>query len=88
MGNPHQERWLARNLDATGARLGVGVGAFFDFQAGEVTRAPAWMNRLGIEWVHRLFKEPARMWRRYLVGNPVFVVRVLRQRVRDGRVRS
>ena len=88
MGNPNQESWLARNLRATGARLGIGVGAFFDFQTGEIRRAPAWMNRVGIEWIHRLFKEPARMWRRYIVGNPFFVARVLRQRVRGGRVTS
>lgn len=75
MGNPLQERWLAANLGATGARLGVGVGAFFDFSAGVVPRAPAWMNRLGIEWVYRLYQEPRRMWRRYLVGNAEFVAR-------------
>ncbi|MBA3430851.1 MAG: WecB/TagA/CpsF family glycosyltransferase [Actinobacteria bacterium] len=89
LGNPLQERWLARCLEATGARLGVGVGAFFDFQAGTVQRAPAWMNRLGIEWVHRLLLEPRRMWRRYIVGNPVFIWRVLGEaRVRPGSPRS
>ncbi len=65
-----QERWLDRHLPATGARLGVGVGAFFDFQAGEVERAPERLNRAGLEWVYRLAKEPKRMWRRYLLGNP------------------
>jgi exopolysaccharide biosynthesis WecB/TagA/CpsF family protein len=80
MGNPLQERWLARHLSATGARLGIGVGAFFDFTAGTVKRAPAWMNRLGVEWVWRLGQEPRRMWRRYVLGNPVFLVRVLRER--------
>lgn len=75
MGNPLQERWLADNLAATGARLGVGVGAFFDFAAGVVPRAPAWMNRLGIEWLFRLYQEPRRMWRRYLLGNAEFVAR-------------
>ncbi len=80
LGNPRQERWLDRNLAATGARLGVGVGAFFDFQAGEVKRSPEWMSRNGLEWVHRLVQEPKRMWRRYLVGNPQFLARVVRQR--------
>ena len=84
MGNPLQERFLARRLDETGARLGVGVGAFLDFRVGEATRAPGWMNRMGIEWVHRLFQEPRRMWRRYLIGNPRFVWRVLKSRVRGG----
>jgi exopolysaccharide biosynthesis WecB/TagA/CpsF family protein len=80
MGNPHQERFLARRLTETGARLGIGVGAYFDFQTGTVPRSPQWMNRLGIEWVHRLALEPKRMWRRYLIGNPAFIARVLKQR--------
>jgi exopolysaccharide biosynthesis WecB/TagA/CpsF family protein len=81
LGNPAQERWLDAHLGKTGARVGVGVGAFFDFQTGTVPRAPAWMNRIGLEWVHRLALEPRRMWRRYIVGNPLFLVRVLRQRI-------
>jgi exopolysaccharide biosynthesis WecB/TagA/CpsF family protein len=80
LGNPAQERWLDDHLEKTGARIGVGVGAFFDFQTGTVQRAPRWMNRMGLEWVHRLLLEPRRMWRRYLVGNPLFVLRVLRAR--------
>jgi len=84
LGNPLQERWLHRWLPATGARLGTGVGAFFDFQAGAVQRAPGWMNRLGLEWAHRLVLEPRRMWRRYLVGNPLFLVRA----ARSARMRS
>jgi exopolysaccharide biosynthesis WecB/TagA/CpsF family protein len=85
LGNPKQEMWLHRNLEATGVRLGIGVGRFVDFQAGEIRRAPAWMNRLGLEWVHRLVLEPRRMWRRYLLGNPLFVTRVLRSRFADRR---
>jgi exopolysaccharide biosynthesis WecB/TagA/CpsF family protein len=85
MGNPVQERWLDRCIDKTDARLGVGVGAFFDFQAGAVRRAPEWMNRIGLEWLYRLGKEPRRMWRRYLIGNPQFVLRVIRERLKKGR---
>ena len=81
MGNPLQEVWLNRHLEATGARLGVGVGAFLDFSAGVVPRAPAWMNRLWLEWLYRLIQEPRRMWRRYILGNPLFLLRVLRARV-------
>jgi exopolysaccharide biosynthesis WecB/TagA/CpsF family protein len=80
LGNPAQERWLDEHLEPTGVRIGVGVGAFFDFQTGAIPRAPEWMNRLGLEWVHRLVLEPRRMWRRYLVGNPLFLIRVLRSR--------
>lgn len=80
MGNPLQERWIDRCFPDTGARLAVGVGAFFDFITGRVPRAPAWMNRVGLEWVHRLVLEPRRMWRRYVFGNPLFLLRVVRQR--------
>jgi exopolysaccharide biosynthesis WecB/TagA/CpsF family protein len=80
MGNPQQEKWVRDHLHATGARLGIGVGAFFDFAAGEVRRAPAWMNRVGVEWIFRLVQEPRRMWRRYLIGNVVFLFRVGRDR--------
>jgi N-acetylglucosaminyldiphosphoundecaprenol N-acetyl-beta-D-mannosaminyltransferase len=82
MGNPLQEMFLTDHLEATGARLGIGVGAFFDFTAGVVPRAPAWMIRFGVEWIYRLKLEPRRMWRRYIVGNPVFLVRVISERVR------
>ncbi|MDQ3661794.1 MAG: WecB/TagA/CpsF family glycosyltransferase [Actinomycetota bacterium] len=85
LGNPAQELWMQANLEATGARLAVGVGAFFDFQAGQVPRAPEWMNRAGIEWVHRLAQEPRRMWRRYLLGNPRFVARVAAEEFKSRR---
>ena len=80
MGNPYQERFLGRRLTETGARLGIGVGAYFDFMTGSVARSPKWMNDHGLEWVHRLAMEPKRMWRRYLLGNPAFIARVLKQR--------
>jgi exopolysaccharide biosynthesis WecB/TagA/CpsF family protein len=83
MGNPEQEKWLHNHLAATGARIGIGVGAFFDFTAGRQRRAPAWMNRWGLEWVHRLLRDPGRMWRRYIVGNPVFLWRAWRMRRAD-----
>ncbi|HEY7875337.1 MAG TPA: WecB/TagA/CpsF family glycosyltransferase [Actinomycetota bacterium] len=85
MGNPLQERWLEEQLPASGARLGVGVGAFFDFSTGQVPRAPAWMNRAGIEWVYRLYQEPRRMWRRYVLGNPLFLARVAKERLSRSR---
>lgn len=76
MGNPHQEWWLDRHLEASGAYLGIGVGGLFDFSAGIARRAPPWMNRLGIEWIYRLAQEPRRLWRRYLLGNWLFLWRV------------
>ena len=82
MGNPAQELWLAEHLVQSGARLGVGVGAFLDFSSEVLPRAPAWMNRIGMEWVFRLSREPGRLWRRYVLGNPKFVWRVARDRRR------
>ena len=60
----------------------VGVGAAFDFHAGVVKQAPLWMQRHGLEWSYRLFREPRRLWRRYLRTNPAFVVGILRHPVR------
>jgi exopolysaccharide biosynthesis WecB/TagA/CpsF family protein len=80
MGMPVQERWLDRNLEATGVRLASTVGAFFDFQAGIVPRAPDWVQRYHVEWIYRLATEPRRLWRRYVLGNPMFVFRILKQR--------
>jgi exopolysaccharide biosynthesis WecB/TagA/CpsF family protein len=82
LGQPRQELWLDVHLADTGCHVGVGVGAFLDFVSGRVTRAPGWMNRLGIEWLFRLVMEPGRLWRRYLVGNPLFLWRAWR--LRDG----
>lgn len=74
-GAPAQDLWIARNLAATGARLGIGVGGAFDFIAGRTRRAPRWMQERGLEWLHRLAREPWR-WRRML-ALPQFVVCVL-----------
>jgi exopolysaccharide biosynthesis WecB/TagA/CpsF family protein len=79
MGNPRQELWLSKHLEETGASVGVGVGAFLDFAAGMVRRAPPWANRLGFEWLFRLAQEPRRLGARYLLGNPVFLARIARQ---------
>jgi exopolysaccharide biosynthesis WecB/TagA/CpsF family protein len=77
MGNGLQEHWVERLVPEV-ALSAWGVGGLFDFLSGEASRAPFWMRRHGIEWVFRLWQEPGRMWRRYLLGNPKFVVRVLR----------
>jgi N-acetylglucosaminyldiphosphoundecaprenol N-acetyl-beta-D-mannosaminyltransferase len=58
----------------------IGVGAAFDFYAGHVSRAPRWMQRNGLEWLHRLASEPRRLWRRYLILAPKFVLRVITER--------
>ncbi|MCO1577763.1 WecB/TagA/CpsF family glycosyltransferase [Crossiella sp. SN42] len=83
MGNPRQELWLDRHLAGTGARLGVAVGAFLDFAAGKVSRAPGWMRKAGIEWLYRLALEPRRLFTRYVLGNPLFLARVLLERYKS-----
>ena len=79
MGNPKQELFIHNHLAATGCLLGIGVGALFDFLAGDVPRAPPWVQRWRFEWVYRLALEPRRLAGRYLVGNPLFLMRILRQ---------
>lgn len=81
MGNPKQELWLDQHLGATGAYLGVAVGAFLDFTAGKVSRAPEWMRKAGVEWVYRLLLEPKRLFRRYVLGNLLFLGRVAVERI-------
>lgn len=81
MGNPVQEKWIARNISAHHTRLAFGVGALFDFLAGEVARAPALVRTARLEWMWRLAQEPTRLWRRYILGNPMFLLRVLRQKM-------
>ncbi len=81
LGNPQQEKWIAQYGEATGARLMVGVGALFDFLSGNVSRAPEWIRATRSEWVYRLALEPRRLARRYLLGNPYFLARVLRKRL-------
>jgi len=73
LGAPRQDRWMASHLDRLGVPVLVGVGAAFDFLSGCKPQAPVWMRRNGLEWVFRLASEPARLWRRYLLGNPRFL---------------
>ena len=78
LGCPKQERWMAEHKGRVQAVM-IGVGAAFDFHAGTVSRAPAWMRNNGLEWLHRLGSEPRRLWKRYLVTNTLFVVGAIRQ---------
>lgn len=79
MGSPKQELWVEHNVDRVDASVLWTVGALFDYVSGRVPRAPAWLADNGLEWIFRLAVEPQRMWRRYLLGNPVFVSRVMAQ---------
>jgi N-acetylglucosaminyldiphosphoundecaprenol N-acetyl-beta-D-mannosaminyltransferase len=80
-GTPMQERWVAENLHELRVGIIVVVGAMFDYLSGSVPRGPRWMTDHGLEWLSRLAIEPRRLWKRYLIGIPVFFVRVLKQRL-------
>ncbi len=80
MGVPAQENWIARHLDHRHGTLVFGVGALFDFLSGAVPRAPRLIRRLRSEWVWRLALEPRRLFARYVIGNPLFLYRVLKDR--------
>lgn len=76
MGVPLQEKWLARHMAETGATVAMGVGGLFDFYSGRIPRAPLWMRKSGLEWFFRFMQEPGRLWRRYFIGNGVFLCRI------------
>ena len=82
MGNPLQERWIDRHRAELRVPVSLGVGGLFDHWAGTLRRAPRWVRRLGLEWCQILFQQPHK-WRRYLLGNPTFVYRALRDARRD-----
>ncbi len=81
LGMPLQERWLMQNWDRLDARVALTGGAVFDYVSGELKRGPRVLTDNGFEWLARLLIEPGRLWRRYVVGNPIFLARVLVQRL-------
>lgn len=81
LGCPKQERWIYEHRDSVNAVM-IGVGAAFDFYAGTVSQAPAWIQRMGLEWLFRLVQEPRRLWKRYLVQNPRFAILALLEQFR------
>lgn len=82
LSTPKQERWMDRMTDRLEVNVVLGVGAAFDINAELASRAPRWMQKIGMEWLYRLVKEPRRLAKRYLKNNPRFIWRVLRQRPR------
>ena len=74
LGCPKQEKWMSEHAHRLPGIVMIGVGAAFDFHTGRVKRAPKWMQRNGLEWLHRLISEPRRLWRRYLISAPHFAI--------------
>ena len=79
-GAPKQELWLARNREILNPNVCLGIGGLFDYYSGRIPRAPVWVREIGLEWTWRLLQEPGRMWKRYIIGNPLFLYRVWLQR--------
>jgi N-acetylglucosaminyldiphosphoundecaprenol N-acetyl-beta-D-mannosaminyltransferase len=79
LSTPKQELFMARYLPTLDTKLMIGVGAAFLFHTGAIRDSPAWVKRAGLQWVHRLMQEPTRLWKRYLLNNPLFIFLILLQ---------
>ncbi|MFT4995311.1 MAG: exopolysaccharide biosynthesis WecB/TagA/CpsF family protein [Paraglaciecola sp.] len=76
MGSPVQEKWLIEHAPLIHCRTALAVGGLFDFYSGSISRAPLWMRELGMEWLWRLIQEPQDKFYRYVIGNPLFLIRI------------
>ena len=79
LGVPAQEKWIAAHRRELKCGVAIAVGGLLDFISGRIPRAPRWMRDHGLEWLYRLYQEPCRLFRRYVLGNPLFLLRVLRE---------
>jgi exopolysaccharide biosynthesis WecB/TagA/CpsF family protein len=82
VGAPKQEKWIHKYKDQLpNIEIFFAIGATIDFEAGNKKRAPKWVTEIGLEWLHRLVSEPKRLWKRYLIGGPLFCWLVLKQKL-------
>jgi len=81
LGAPKQEYWMNEHQNKLNVSIMVGVGAAFDFLAGNKKEAPKWMGRIGLEWLFRLISEPKRLWKRYLIGNCLFIYWLVKDKI-------
>jgi N-acetylglucosaminyldiphosphoundecaprenol N-acetyl-beta-D-mannosaminyltransferase len=79
LSTPKQERFMADSIDKFDTRLMLGVGAAFDLHTGRMTDSPEWVKKAGMQWAHRLVQDPRRLWKRYLVNNPQFLLAISAQ---------
>lgn len=82
-GTPLQEEWICDNLSSINCNVAMGVGGLFDFYSGSKLRAPLWLRKLGLEWFFRLLQEPGRLWKRYMLGIPQFILLILKQKFQE-----
>jgi N-acetylglucosaminyldiphosphoundecaprenol N-acetyl-beta-D-mannosaminyltransferase len=80
LGCPKQEKWILDNIDKINVPVSAGIGAAFDFHSGNVKRAPVLMQKMRLEWFHRLLQEPGRLWKRYFFGGFKFANTILKQK--------
>ena len=83
MGVPKQEMWINANLSKFPGCVAIGVGGLFDFVSERIPRAPYWMRKCNLEWCFRLYQEPVRLFKRYIIGNPLFIIRVFISKYRS-----
>lgn len=81
MGVPRQEEFIATHLGPECCTMPMAIGALLDLHTGTIPRAPLWVRRLRSEWAYRLTREPGRLWRRYIIGNPLFLFRVIKSKL-------
>lgn len=79
LSTPKQERFMANSINRLSCKLMIGVGAAFDIHTGRVKDAPNWVKQAGLQWLHRLYQEPSRLWKRYLLNNSAFLLRIALQ---------
>lgn len=75
-GMPLQEKWISENIEVLDVNIAFPAGALFDYLSGEIWRAPRWVTNNGLEWLARLLVEPRRLWKRYIIGIPLFLWRI------------
>ena len=81
LGVPKQEEWISRNLSKLPGCVAIGVGGLLDFVSERIPRAPLWMRKANLEWCFRLYCEPIRLFKRYIIGNPLFIARVFQSKL-------
>ncbi|MDD5361699.1 MAG: WecB/TagA/CpsF family glycosyltransferase [Ignavibacteria bacterium] len=81
LGTPDQEAWIIKNKDKINVPVIIATGSGIDYLAGVKKRAPNFIRNLGLEWLFRLFQEPARLWNRYIIQNPIFIFKIIKQKV-------
>lgn len=78
---PKQDRWIAQHFDRLNVKIAIGIGGAFEVAAGSIDRAPIWMQKNGLEWFYRFYKEPKRLFKRYVIEAPQFIPLLLQQKI-------